>query len=145
MKMYYGNTPIKSMNIKHYEISTNDSNLQPSDMQAGIIAYGRGKRIIGTGKAFEFANYGDLTTNVSIYVPSNINVIEISSINYPIKSNFALQSMRDIDFSIEQNIGTIIINDNEYDLIVSVESNMLTVSCEETVQLQVFYGKDNYV
>ena len=37
------------------------------------------------------------------------------------------------------------IQDIEYDLFVSVKSNILKVSCEKTFDLQVFYGKDNYV
>ena len=145
MKMMYNGIPIKSLNIKHFEVSTNDATLRESDMQTGVTAYARGRKVVGTGKAFEFANYGGLVTNTDRFVPNDINVIEISSINYPIKSNFELQSMKNIDFSNTQNIATVVIDGNEYDLIVSVKSNTLTISCDKTIELQVFYGKDNYV
>lgn len=145
MKMYLGKTPIKGLNVKHFEMDTNDCDMIASDMQAGKTAVARGKKITGTGKSFEFAYYGSLTTNARRYVPNDINVIEITSVDYPIKSNFALRSIKDVDFSTNQTIATIIIDSNECDLTVSVISNMLTISCEADIQLQVFYGKDNYI
>lgn len=145
MKLIYGGVPYNSLKVKHYEIDTNSADVQPSDMQAGVTAYARGQKITGTGKAFEFANYGDYTTNRNKYVPTNINIIHISSVEYPVISNIDLWSMKNIDFSIEQNIATIIIDGVEYDLIASVQSNMMKIACDQTVQLQVFYGKDNYV
>lgn len=145
MKMMYNGIPIKSLNIKHYEIDTNSCDVIASDMQAGKTAVARGKKITGTGKSFEFAYWGDLTTNDSRYVPSDINIIEVSSSEYPVKLNLDLLLMKDIDFTNGQNIATIIINNNEYDLIVSMQSNIMRISCDETIRLQVFYGKDNYV
>lgn len=144
MKMFYGNIPVNSMKIKHYEVSTNDSNLKPSDMQAGIVAYGRGKRIIGTGRCFEFAQYGNMKTNSQSYIPSLINVIEITSLDYPMKSSIALNSMVDIDFSIEQTIGVVVIDNIEYPITVKIEGDSLTLNCEKTISLQFFYGRDNY-
>ena len=145
MKMCYGNVPIKSLNVHHYELSTQDSNLQPSDMQAGIIAYGRGKKIIGTGKAFEFADYGGIYTNFSLDIPSMINVIEIASTSYPIKTKIEFSNMKNIDFATSQNIGSVIIDNIEYPVILNIQDNLLTLSCEQTLWLQVFYGKDNYI
>ena len=145
MKMYLGKTPMKSLNIKHYELSSNDCTMVPSDLQAGITGVAKGKKIVGTGKSFEFAYYGDLTTNSKRYVPTNINVIEISSIDYPVKSTLQLKHINKVDFSINQNVATVFIDGVEYTLSASVVSNMLTISCEKDIQLQVFYGKDNYV
>lgn len=145
MKMMYNGTPIKSLNIKHYEVSTNDATLRESDMQAGITAYARGKKITGTGKAFEFANYGTLETNASTFIPTNINLIELASAEYPIKLNMILSDLNVLDFSANQKIATVVIDGVEYDLIVNVNSNILKVNCDKTFALQVFYGKDNYV
>ena len=144
MKMFYGNIPVNSMKIKHYEVSTNDSNLKPSDMQDGIVAYRRRKRIIGTWRCFEFAQYENMKTNSQSYIPSLINVIEITSLDYPMKSSIALNSMVDIDFSIEQTIGVVVIDNIEYPITVKIEGDSLTLNCEKTISLQFFYGRDNY-
>lgn len=145
MKMMYNGTQIKSLNIKHFEVSTNDCDMVASDMQAGKTAVARGKKITGTGKSFEFAYYGALTTNSERYVPSNINVIEIASLDCPVKSTLQLWLMKDVDFSSPQNIGTAIVDGSEYNLTVSVNSNILIISCDKEIQLQTFYGKDRYV
>ena len=145
MKMFYGNIPVNSMKIKHYEMNTNDSNLKPSDMQAGIIAYGKGKRIVGTGKAFEFANYGTTTTNTQNFVSVLINVVEIASTEYPIKSVSHLLDMQNIDFTTEQTIAFVIIDDVEYPITVRVDGDILTFNCEKAIVLDFFYGKDNYI
>lgn len=133
------------MKVKHYELSTQDATMKASDLQAGITAYAKGKKVTGTGKSFEFARYGYVTTNVSTYVPTDINIVEVSSSEYPIKITLNLSSMKDIDFSNEQQIAKVIINGTEYNLIISVESNRMLISCDENVRLQAFYGKDNYV
>ena len=145
MKMFYGNTPVKSMKVKHYEVSTNDATLKSSDLQSGITAYAKGKKVTGTGKAFEFARYGQLSTNVNKYIPTNINIVEVASSEYPVKLSLDLSLMKDVDFSNQQKVATINIDGNEYDLIVQVQSNMMKISCEKTIRLQVFYGKDNYI
>lgn len=144
MKMMLGNTPVKSLNIHHFEMDTNSATVQPSDLQAGITCFARGQKVTGTGRCFSFANYGTTKTNVNTYVPSDINVIEISSLEYPIKLTFELTSLKNLDFSIGQNIATVVIDSVEHNLNVSVKSNMLLISCDETFNLQVFYGKDNY-
>lgn len=145
MKMIYNGAPIKSLNIKHYEMSTNDATLKASDMQSGITAYAKGKKVIGTGKCFEFANYGGFKTNSDIYVPDDINVIVVSSIDYPIKNAVPLINMYALDFSTSQIIGIVTIDGNDYDLSVTVNDNVLRITCEQTFNLQVFYGKDGYV
>lgn len=142
MKLMLGGTPVKKMMIHN---DTMDATMVASDMQAGVTAYANGQKITGTGKSFEFANYGGLVTNTNRFIPNDINVIEITSINYPIKANFELQSMKDVDFSNTQNIATVLIDGSEYDLMLSAKSNILTISCDKTIELQVFYGKDNYV
>ena len=145
MKMMYNGTQIKSLNVKHFEMDTNSATVQPSDLQSGVTCFARGKKVTGTGKSFEFANYGAFETNSRRYVPSNINIVEISSTVYPIKLMVELNQLRNIDFSTPQNIATVSIDNVDYDLIVSVTSHMLTIACEHTFYLEVFYGKDNYV
>ena len=35
MKLIYGNTPVKSMNVNYYEKNTNDATMKASDLQVG--------------------------------------------------------------------------------------------------------------
>lgn len=144
MKMMYNGTQIKSLNIKHFEVDTNSATVQPSDMQVGVTCFARGKKVTGTGKAFEFASYGNFQTNMADYVPGLINVIEIASIDYPIKSIFPLYGTINVDFSTEQNVGIAIINNVEYPITIKIENSFMTLRCEKDIALQVFYGKDNY-
>jgi hypothetical protein len=145
MKMMYGNVPIKSLNIKHYEMDTNDCDMIASDLQAGKTAVARGKKIVGTGKSFEFATYGGMETNSMDYVPTIINVIQITSVDYPVKSSIALNKMENFDFSTEQTIGVVVIDNIEYPITVSIENSILTLNCDKTITLEVFLGKDNYI
>ena len=145
MKMIYGGVPYNTLKLKYFEVPTNDATCEPTAVQAGLTYYANGRKQVGTGKSFEFANYGDYTTNRNKYVPTNINIIQVSSAEYPIKVNMALLSMKNVDFTKEQNIAAVVIDGVEHDLIVSVQSNMMKIACDQTVQLQVFYGKDNYI
>ena len=126
-------------------MNTNDATLKASDMQTGVTAYAKGKKVIGTGKCFEFATYGGLLTNKTQYIPSDINVIEISSLEYPIQLVIALSEMKDMDFSVEKTVCNIVADGTTYDIVVQAVNNFLTISCDKTIMLQVFYGKDNYV
>lgn len=145
MKMIYNGTPMKSLNVHHFEVSTNDATLVPSDMQTGVTAYAKGKKITGTGKCFEFASYGSLRTNTPTPVPSNINTIQIGCVDYPVQTNIAIADSHTVDFSTEKVLGNVIINNVAYPISVTMSNNMLTVSCSNTIYLEIFYGKDNYV
>lgn len=145
MKLMYGNVPVKNLHITKHDVSTNDATMVASDLQAGVTAYARGQKITGTGKSFEFADYGGFNTNLPIIIDNTINVIEITSTIYPIKSTIPLSDMKNTDFSVSQTIGVVIIDSVEYPVIVSISNGMLTLSCDKTVTLEVFYGKDNYV
>lgn len=144
MKMIYNGTPIESMKLKHYEVNTNSATVQPSDLQAGVTCFAKGRKVTGTGKAFEFAEYGVVATNVQRFVPSLINVVEITSLEHPIKMVTHLLDMDDVDFTTEQTIGIVVIDNVEYPITVKVEGYILTFNCEKTVTLEFFYGKDNY-
>ena len=145
MKMMYNGTQIKSLNVKHYEVSTNDCDMIASDLQAGKTAVARGKKITGTGKSFEFATYGELETNRPNHIPSLINVVEVTSVDYPIRSLITFRNMLDVDFSTEQAIGTVVINNIEYPITIRVDGSILTINCEKTISLEVFLGKDRYI
>lgn len=81
--MIYGGVPVNSMKISYYEMDTNDCDMIASDLQAGKTAVARGQKITGTGKSFEFATYGYITTNIPTPIPTNINVIHLGCMEYP--------------------------------------------------------------
>lgn len=144
MKMMYNGTPIKSLNVKHFEMDTNDCTAIPSDLQAGITCVSKGKKITGTGKSFEFAQYGTTTTNTPEFIPAVINIVEITSLDYPVKSTIALSNMKNINFDIDQIIGTVVINNVEYPITMSINENTLMFNCEKLISLDFFYGRDRY-
>lgn len=145
MKMFIGNTPIKSFNINHFEHNTNDATMKASDLQAGITAYARGKKITGTGKCFSFAQYGAWKTNLPDFVPNTINIIQIGSETHPIKMTVPFQNMKIHDFSSSQKIAEAIVDGNIYSINASVQNGMLNISCDKTIDIELFYGKDEYI
>lgn len=145
MKLFYGGVPYNTTKVKHYEISTNDCDMESFDLQTGKTAVAKGKKITGTGKAFEFAFYGAWTTNLPIIIPVEINVIQISSIAYPIKTLVSVYDITSVDFSVPQTIAEAIIDGTNYPIVVSMQSGMLNISCDRTIDIELFYGKDRYV
>lgn len=57
MSIYFQGKKISRMGALT-EPSTYDADLTPVDMQLGRTAYVKGEKITGTGKCFEFAEYG---------------------------------------------------------------------------------------
>lgn len=142
MKMYLGDVPVKAL---YTHTDTDEGNITAPDMQSGMIAFAKGVKLTGTGKAFAFASYGQISTNKALPVPSIINVIEVSSLTYPVKTNIALSSMKNTNFSTIQKIGAVTINGTAYDITAQVSNNMLTVGCSKDISLEVFYGRDEHV
>ena len=142
MKMYLGDVPVKSL---YTHTDTDEGNITAPDMQSGMIAFAKGVKLTGTGKAFAFASYGQISTNKACPVPSIINFIEVSSLTYPVKTNIALSSMKNTDLSTIQKIGAVTINGTAYDITAQVSNNMLTVGCSKDINLEVFYGRDEHV
>lgn len=142
MKLMLGNTPVKKIMIHN---DTQDATMVASDLQAGVTCYAKGQKVIGTGKSFEFAQYGVIKTNVQQFVPTLINIVEISGIDYLTKSSIDLLEINNVDFATEQVVGVVMVDNIEYPITVKVEGYILTFNCEKTVKLNFFYGKDNYV
>lgn len=146
MKMFYGNTPIKSLNIKHYEMDTNSATVQPSDLQSGVTCFAKGRKVTGTGKAFTFASYGDFPSNKMIPIPvSEINTIIVSAVDYNVKMMRSMKDIRALDFSSSQEIAIVSIEGIDYPIAVNVANNMITINCEQTITLQLLFGKDDYI
>lgn len=145
MKLVYGNVPVKSLNLNYFERSTNDCDMIASDLQSGKTGVAKGRKVTGTGKSFEFAMYGSWMTNLPVAIPSIINTIQISSINYPIRTIIPVHDTNSLDFSVSQTIAEIVIDGEIYPLVVSVQNGMLTVVCDHTINIVLFYGKDRYI
>lgn len=145
MKMMYNGVPIKSLNIKHYEMNTNSATVQPSDLQAGVTCFARGKKVTGTGKAFSFAMYGTWLTNESTVVPMDINTIQISSADYPVRMVSPMNIVRHYDFSIPQEVAEVVIDGKVYTMRVSIQNGEFLITCEKTINIELFYGRDEYV
>jgi hypothetical protein len=146
MKLVYGGVPYNTTKVRHYEVDTNSATCEPSAVQAGLTYFANGRKEVGTGKSFEFAYYGAVETNDMQIIPSaNINVVQISSVSYPIKFSILLNDMKTLDFSVGQVIGSVIIDSIDYPITVTSSDNMLIIECDQTIFLEVFYGKDNYI
>lgn len=141
MKLMLGGTPVKKMMIHN---DTMDATMVASDLQAGVTAYANGQKVTGTGKSFEFAQYGSIETNELGFVPTLINVVEIASTDYPIKSFIGFDKMIGTDFSTSKVIGNVIIDNIEYPITININGNLLSFNCEKTILLEFFYGRDNY-
>ena len=144
MKLIYGGVPYNTTKVRHFEVNTNDATLQSSDLQAGVTAYARGQKITGTGKAFSFATYGEWRTNESDIVPTVINVVHIGSLEYPVRMTTKLENSMHYDFTTPQEIAEVIVDGVSYPMTVSVQNGEFLVSCEKTINIELFFGKDEY-
>jgi hypothetical protein len=142
MKLMLGNTPVKKMMIHN---DTQDATMVASDLQAGVTCYAKGQKVTGTGKCFSFATYGSMPTNFPLPISSGINIIRVASVEYPVQMLMPLGSMKNTDFSATQTVANVTINNISFPITVIVSSGVLTVGCSETIELELFYGKDEYV
>lgn len=145
MKIFLGNTPVNSMRVIKHDVSTNDATMKASDLQAGITAYAKGKKITGTGKSFEFAYYGQMKSNDSLFIPDSINVVQVSTTTYPMLSTTMITDTKNLDFSTPQVIGNVIVNNVVHPINITVLNNEISISCDETIVFEIFFGKDNYI
>lgn len=142
MKMCLGNTPINFVNLG---TDTDDATLVASDLQAGVTAYAKGRKVTGTGKSFSFAIYGTCKTNRLNVAPETINVIQIGSFQYPIKMTIPFKDMRIHDFSTAQQMAEVTIDGIIYPIIVSMQNGLLNITCDQTIDIELFYGRDEYI
>ena len=145
MKMIYGGVPVNSLKVRHYETSTYDATVSPLDVQVGLTYYANGRKEVGTGKSLEFASYGQFATNQSDFVPSNIKVIHISSTEVPIQLTTEILEMKNQDFANPFEIGMALVNNVKYPILVQDSDHIISITCEQTINLEVFFGKDNYI
>ena len=70
MGLYLKNTKLGGLTVTNeIGLDTYDADITPENMQHGTSAYAKGKKVIGTGKAFAFAEYGSKL--VKAFVDSN--------------------------------------------------------------------------
>ncbi len=145
MKMFYNGAPIKSLNIKHYEMDTNDCDMIASDLQAGKTAVAKGRKVTGTGKSFSFATYGGWLTNESDFIPTAINTVLIGSVDYPVTMTVPMNEIRFYDFSSPQKVAEVLIDGITYPITLSVQNGEFLIACEKTINIELFIGKDEYI
>ncbi len=126
-------------------MDTNDCTAISSDLQAGVTCVAKGKKITGTGKSFEFAYYGAFETNDFMIIPTKVNVVHLSSAVYPTQNIVTLDVMKDLDFSTTQTIANVIIDGVSYPIRVTSTESEISIECDQTIKLQIFFGKDNYI
>ena len=142
MKLMLGNTPVKKMMIHN---DTQDATMVASDLQAGVTCYAKGQKVTGTGKCFSFAAYGSWKTNVPDFIFSDINTVQIGSVDHPMKMTMPMNETRYYDFSTPQQVAEVIVDGVSYPVTVSVQDGEFLVSCDKTINIQLFIGKDEYV
>ena len=145
MKMIYGGTPVNSMKVRHYEVNTNGATTVPSAVQAGLTYFANGRQEVGTGKSFSFASYGTWTTNESNFIPMDINTVQICSTDYPVRMTTSITIARSYDFTTPQQVAEVIIDGEVYPMLVSVQDGEFLVTCEKTINIEFFIGKDEYI
>ena len=137
-------------------LETYDANITPENMQYGMTAYVKGKKVVGTGKAFAVAGYGvgkvqsllDENGNkkygLSIFARNAPNIIFIAPTTI---GDIVLQTTHVVDLT-NDTVNSIGINHTASgEICVFHNKNRLTIylnniESEET-ELNYFYGKDN--
>lgn len=155
MALHLGNKRVKGVFIQNAPNTYVDADLTPENMQHGMKGWSHGKLVVGTGKAFAFAEYGlqkvDLLTvsegveryGIEFDIGSGANVILIS----PAKGDTFLQTKHLVTLlegkpiEIGQNLST---GGKIY--AVQIEGRLkiyFTEIQDDDSRLRFFIGKDN--
>lgn len=142
MKMYLGDVPVKAL---YTHTDTDEGNITAPDMQSGMIAFAKGVKLTGTGKAFAYAMYGSCSSNASMPIPvSSLNTIVISCASYAVKMTGEIIDLGKNNYTTARAVANVTIDGKNYPITVKIASNTLTIACGKTVTLQVLFGKDNH-
>lgn len=159
MALYFGDKKIGRIGITNgIGLDTSDADITPVDIQRNRTAYVKGKKIIGTGKCFEFAEYGSRVVKeiidsegikrygVSFVVGENTNVILIAPTTM---GDIVLQTDFIVDIKNGEvvKIGTNYTTNGELNAIYDKDRVIvyLTDFSQNTTVLRFFVGKDNYI
>lgn len=155
MPLYLGKKKISSTATKVHT-DTDDANITPINLQRNMVAYAKGKKVVGTAKCFEFAHYGlakieemegaDGSTwyGFKLQAGEGINLINISPTP---KGDIFTQTQ--IIFDLEENtptkIGVNLTNDSDIyifhgDGYAYIYSKTIS---DTNTQFYYFIGKDN--
>ena len=142
MKMYLGDVPVKAL---YTHTDTDEGNITAPDMQSGMIAFAKGVKLTGTGKAFAFAVYGSCSSNASMPITvSSLNTIGISCASYAVKMTDGIIDLGKNNYTTARTVANVTIDGTNYPITVKIASNTLTIACSKTVTLQVLFGKDDH-
>ena len=129
---------VNNKHIKQVSVLTEPNSYQtdikPEDMQSGSTAVSKGKIVVGTGRAFEFASYG--REFVDIVLDENGNERFGIVIPEPLRSNLLfLSSTSDGDCIVQEKY----LIDSDEELVIKVGTNRDTLS-----DIRVYYA-DGYL
>lgn len=155
MALFIGNTKVNNFSIGP---DTSPGDLVPEDMQLGRIGFSQGKRVVGTGKAFAFAEYGSRVvkkitdsegntrygvifdvgenTNVLIVAPSTTGDIVLQS-NHIVN----IESGEPVKIGENYTTGGDIMACYDKDRVIVYFS----AATQKTTILRFFIGKDNHL
>lgn len=152
MSLYAGGTKIgKLIGLETYE-----GNITPPDMQYGTIGFAKGKKVVGTGKAFEKAGYGSgdvqllLDENgnerygLSIFTKTAPNIIFLVPMT---TGDISLQTEFIVDLANEKVCEIGVNHTATGKIFAFFEGNRLNIYLEniknQKTKFYYFYGKDN--
>lgn len=140
------------------EPSTYDADITPENMQHGMIGYAQGKKVVGTGRCFEFVQYGtkvvreitdfdgSVKHGISLDIESGANLVFVASstIGDSIAQTTYLVNMAE---GVTEKIGQSLTDGG--DLYASYKNGRLTIYLsnepKERTMLRLFVGKDNEI